>query len=53
MWRDTDPLTKIEFQKMVAESDIEFGIKNKIFRTSGLTPFYRFKAIKNATSVVI
>ena len=43
MWRDADSLTKIEFQKMVTESGIEFDIKSESFGTTGLTPFYRLK----------
>ena len=36
MWRDADPLTKIEFQKMVTESGIVFDIKNENFGTGGV-----------------
>ena len=50
MWRDSDPLTKIEFQKMVTESGIEFDLKNEIFGTTGLTPFYRLKDNKKDPS---
>lgn len=42
-WRDSDARTKIEFQKMVTESGIEFDIKSEKFGTSGLSSFYRLK----------
>lgn len=50
MWRDADPLTKIEFQKMVTESGIEFDIKTESFGTTGLTPFYRLRGNKKDPS---
>ena len=50
MWRDADPLTKIEFQKMVTESGIVFDIKNENFGTTGLSPFYRLKDNKKDPS---
>ena len=50
MWLDSDPETKVEFQKMVSESGIVFDIKSETFGTIGLTPFYRLKDIKKDPS---
>lgn len=50
MWLDSDPLTKIEFQKMVSESGIVFDIKKETFGTIGLTPFYRLKDTQKASN---
>ena len=43
MWKDADPQTKVEFQKMVTENGITVDLKNEKFGTDGLSMFYRLK----------
>jgi len=49
MWLDSDPLTKVAFQKMVTESGITFDLRNEKFGTTGLSPFYRLKDTQKAS----
>lgn len=52
MWRDADPVTKIDFQKMVIPNGIEFDIMTKKFGAEGLSPLYSVKAtIKDPSDV--
>jgi site-specific DNA recombinase len=50
MWQDADPLTKVEFQKMVIPEGIEFDIKAQKFGTNGISPLYRLRDTKKEPS---